>query len=485
MKDGFGNWFRDQRRRAGPLPEDLLAQDNGKYVASARGIALLFVAVGALSGQLAYEELQRRAASELYGYLEKALVVGEALAAGETAEGTGELVVVPREESGSSAGIAGGWQPMLAAMAGEAYRAIEVNFDAKGPGFATVGDVTGKCSVRVSRYEASGEASDAKVALAVMQPSQWEYMPEQAVAFENLFLVSLGLPCVPSWEEGAEFLLAKLGNGDEDFALVLGDRTYQRLEVVWFLYRVNSRMTLQDVEDREAVRSDVFGEFLSAAQLDRLDSYAYPFLKASHRAFLQGLVIEHAAEATGRPYRDEQWRQATRDMAAVVLEPTGLWGFAFERRVAVRAATLVVLALSLAFLYRVRRLNPGRDLRDEAWGVLQPRGAVEVVGAALWALLTALGVTAVGWALWVYEGGVVEVGAAVQMKIADGKDISWAEQVWLVIVAPFVWGGCAVIAAEGFLLLGWVRVFKVARAARRRRLAGQPTGGGIGKWVAV
>ena len=136
-----------------------------------------------------------------------------------------------------------------------------------------------------------------------------------------------------------------------------------------------------------------------------------------------------------------------------------------------RASTLVVLALSLSFLYRVRRLNPGRDLRDEPWGVLQPWGKVEVVGSALWALVTAFGVGAVGWALWVYEGGVVGVGAAVQMKIADGMDISWAEQVWLVIAAPLVWGGLAVIAAASVVLLGWVQVFKVVRAARRRRLA--------------
>ena len=127
-------------------------------------------------------------------------------------------------------------------------------------------------------------------------------------------------------EEGVEFLVAKLGDDDEDFALVLGDRACERLEVVWFLYRVRSRMTLQDAEAREAVRSAAFRASLTAAQLDRLDNYAYPLLKASHRAFLQELVVRHAAEAKGRPYGAEEWRQATRDMAAAVREPTGLRG---------------------------------------------------------------------------------------------------------------------------------------------------------------
>ena len=500
LKEGFGKWLRDLWRGAGPLPEDLLAQDNGKYVASARGIALLLVAVGALSGQLGYEESQRRAAAELYGYLEKVLVVGEAVAAGElalaagesaaagagqAAVAAGELVADGGEKRGPSVGIPGGWRPMLDAMAGDAHRPVRVDVEGMGPEFATVGDATGRCPVTVWRYVASDEASDARVALAVMRPSQWEHMPEQAVAFENLFLVRLGFGCVPMWKERAEYLVAKLGDDDEDFALVLEDRVYERLKVVWFRYRVNSRMTLQDVEDREAVRSAVFGEFLTGAQLGRLDGYAYPFLKASHRGFLQELVLEHAVEATGRSYGAKEWRQATRDMAAAVLEPTGLWGFAFERQIAARAATLVVLALSASFLYRVRRLNPGRDLRDEPWGVLQPWGRAEVLGAAFWALVTVLGVAAVGWALRVYEGDVVEVGAVGQMKIADGKDISYAEQAWLLIAAPLVWGGIAVIAAEGFLLLGWCRVFKVARAARRRLSAGEPAGAGIGKRVAV
>ena len=490
LKDGLRKWLRDQWRQICCLPDDLLAQDNGKYVASARGIALLLVAVGALNAQLGYEESQRRAA-DLCGYLEKMLVVGEAVAAGELAvaagesaaagesEAAGEVAAGGGEATSASVGISGDWQPTLAAMAGGAYRPVQVKFDGTGPRFATVGDATGRCPVTMWRYVASDEEIDEKVALAVMRPSHWEHMREQAVAFENVFLVRLGVRCMPAWDERAGFLVAKVGDDEKDFALVLGDRVYDRLEVVWFLYRVNSRMTLQDVEDREAVRSAVFGEFLTAAQLERLDGDAYPFLKASHRAFLEELVVEHAVEAKGRAYGAEEWREALRDMASAVQEPTGLWGFAFERRFAVRAATLVVLALSASFLYRVRRLNPGRDLRDEAWGVMQPWGGVEVVVAAAWALVTVLGVAAVGWALWVYESGVAEVDAAVRTKIADGVEISCAERVWQVIAAPLSWGGFAVIAAEAFLLFGWLRVLKVVREARRRRSSGQPTGAAI------
>ncbi|MDE0005601.1 MAG: hypothetical protein OXQ29_23165 [Rhodospirillaceae bacterium] len=463
FRSGIGRSLFTRLPWAGPLPEDLLAKDNGEYVASARRIALLLVAVGMLSAQVGCEELQRRAAADLYGYLEKVLVIGEAIAGGIAADG-GDGTVRPLPVSAP-------WERMLAAMAGSAYGTVKVDFDGTGPRFATAGDATGRCPVSVSRVVAADGAEDARVALAVMRPAQWEHMPEQAVGFGNVFLVDLGHPCVPSWQDGRRFLVAKLREQEDDFALVLGDGVYERLEVVWFLYRVKSRMTLQDAEDREAVRSDLFGNFLTTAQLERLDGYAYPFLKASHRAFLQELVLRHASEAKAGFYEPEEWRRAAREMAAAALQPAGLWGFAFERRVAVRVATLVVLALSVSFHYRMRRLNPARDLRDQPWIALLPWGWGEVARASLWALLTGLAVAAVGWALWVYEGGVAELGASLRVKIAEGMEIPWWEQIWLVVSAPLSWGGAAVIAAGWFLSLGWYRVFEVALAARRSRPA--------------
>ena len=443
------------------MPEDLLAEDNSNYVASARRIALLIVAVGALSAQLANEESQRRAAADLYGYLEKVLVVGGAVAAGGIAAG-GE------EQSAPSLKTPTQWQFMLAAMASGAYRAVKIDFDGTGPAFRAAGDPRGACDVTASPFVASDgpEASDgreAKVALAVMRPSRWEDMREEALPFEQVFIVRFGGDCVPMWKEAA-FLVAKLGPEADDLALVLDDRVYEKLEVVWFLYRVNAQMTLEDAD-----RFARFGEFLTAAQLKRLDCYAYPFLKASHSTFLQDLLVRHANEAKGRGYGADEWRQAAGDMAEAVLDPTGLWGFRFERGIAVRVATLVVMALSFSFLYRVRRLNSARDLREEPWAPLLPWGPAEVVGAAVWALGTVLAVVAVGWASRVYEGGVIEVGAEVHARIADGMHIYWPERVWLTISHPATCGPAAVMVATLLLMLGWLRVFKVAWEARRRR----------------
>ena len=320
----------------GELPEYLLAQDNSKYVASARLSALLIVAVGVLSVQLASDESQRRTAADLYGYLEKVLVVGEAIAA-DTNTGAEQGAVEAPETPMQ-------WQTMLALMAQGEYRLVDVDFDGLGAGFGTIGDPAGACAFKASRYTQTENAAGAKVALAVMRPSRYENIREEAAAFEDAFLVSFKDRCLAISEEGRDFLVAKIGADDKAFAVVLDDRIYERLGVVWFLYRVQTRSTLEGVEDRDAVRIARFEKFLTAAQVKRLDSYAYPFLKASDKTFLQELLVRQANAATNRAYGLDEWRDAARDIGGDAVKPTGLWGFQFERGVVARLTPLVLLA---------------------------------------------------------------------------------------------------------------------------------------------
>ena len=254
---------------------------------------------------------------------------------------------------------------------------------------------------------------------------------------------------------------------------MLDDRIYKRLGVVWFRYRVKQRSTFGDAEERDATRVAVFKEFLTEAQVERLDAYAYPFLKASDSTFLKALIVQRAGAVKNRRYDRKDWRQAVRDMAESARDPTGLWGFQFERRMAVRAASLVVLALGLSFLYRVRRLNPGVDLGKQPWVVLVPWGLREGVGAVLWAGFTILAVAAVMWAIWVYEADVPEVPPVVEGAIADGETIGLWTRLWLVMSYAFVWGTVCAGLAGLFLTRGWLRVLvviKEMRDCRKKRI---------------
>ena len=117
----------------------------------------------------------------------------------------------------------------------------------------------------------------------------------------------------------------------------------------------------------------------------------------------------------------------------------------------------------------------------EPWIVLLPWGARDLLGAVVLVGLTGLATLAVAWSTWVYEGGVPEIPDDVRVKIAEGADVGGWETLLLTMSDAFVWSVGATGTAGLFLVLGWVRVFQVAKEARQRRDMTEQSGCQSGK----
>ena len=125
-------------------------------------------------------------------------------------------------------------------------------------------------------------------------------------------------------------------------------------------------------------------------------------------------------------------------------------------------APFVQLALCVSFLYRVRRIDPDGDLGAEPWMVLMAHGWVERIGAAAWAVVTALAVVGVAAATLVYEcGGVWTPGEGSEGQVPEPAP--FGRGFGRVVCGWSLTGLALEAAALGALAWAWARALRVAR----------------------
>lgn len=438
---------------------EAVATESGPYIASARLHVLLMVGLGGFCAIMAWEESDRRRVGELFGYVEKALVVAEAVdAAAWTADGE-----TTESRDAGSLGIRAEWWPPFAAMAGPHARFAARRIERAGTRLATTADSIGECGVEVFAVAALEDAPRTGLALAVMYPSGWETMAERRVSLADAYVVRFGGRCPVLAREADAFLVARYGADGDGYAVVLGEPVHEALGMGWIGFRMASRRSLENVEDRAQARLGRFGPYLSQAQLERLDDRVYPFLQAVDVTYLRNAVVRQAKAMVDRSYGLDEWKAAARTIFDDAADPMGIWGFRLERGVAARAAPLAMLGLCVAFLYRVRRIDPAGDLAAEPWIVAMPRGAVERAGALVWVAMTWVALGCVAWATWVYESGAPAVPLDAMKAFADTGSSGWATVLWLTVTRALVWGAAAETAAAAVLLLGWAHLREVKR----------------------
>ena len=427
---------RFRRRWAG----EVAADDSGPYIASARRHVLLVVALGAFAAQLAWQESGRRESADLYGYVESVLAVASAI---------GERGLTPAAQQYGNKVVdalgGAGWQVKLAALVGPEREQVELvaGSDVR---LGTTVDPGNACRPAVAALGRHGDETAEGVAMEVRHVSTWGQTTYRTASFGDVFLVRFGNPCrrvSASWQP---FAVARYG--EAGLAVVLDERFHDRLGLWW-------------EEDRPASDAEPTGDrgerhpgwlvHASAAQLDRLHG-AEPYLAAVDAAYLKERVVRAAWVATYRSFELPDWREAVRAMVDDALGPMGFWGFRLDRSTAVRAASAVLLALCVSFVYRVRRIGPAQRAGGEPWVVLLPRGAVEVAGAVVVAAATFAAVGGVAWATWVYEW---QGGGAGAYSVRHG---------------PGAWAFCAPaleVVALALLVRGWCCVGVVAMARWR------------------
>ena len=442
-----------------------LAKDNAPYIVAARRRALAIVLVGALGVQLASDESERERAASLYGYVEKVLVLSAAVAsASEWRKKDEEPLLAGQLQWDLS------WLPMFIDMVGSDRRLVPIEFNDADRLFATATDPANACKIAIYHVAELDEGDDSGLALLVKFPSPG-YAGERLMTAQRAFIARVGTDCPAGLAEaGQTFLVVRYADGGS--GVVVDQRIAHRLGFLWPSSKFHEQVSRNSAPDRQANRKAWFGEFLTDAQLRRLDSYPSPFLKTLDETSLTERIVRHANAAAGQSFDLGEWRAAIRAIVDRNSGPIDLWGLRFERELAARAFPLLLLALGFSFLSCVRRLNPNCDLRAEPWTALRPRGVLETVGALAWAATTFVAVGAVSLAactfdLCSYEPGVPGASDEIQRELGEGF---W-ELAWFMVTRPGFQGVSLAWLALLLLAIGWIQVWSANR--RHKELEGR------------
>lgn len=444
----FRAWTRWRARRR-PRDRFGVGRASGTYIASARRHALLVVALGLFAAQLARDEVGRRRAADLYGYVEKVLAVGEALG---TASAWTRGEPWPHESASRWLGDETEARARMAAMVGPERVLVPVTFAREEVLFATTTDPANACKPVVFAVVGGDPAEG--LALEVRYAAVWGQRARWKAVFGNVFLVRLQGRCEMARGTWRPFVVAAYGPGVARRAAVLDDGPAARLGVP------------PAAPARRTPDSAVLSAFLSAAQIGRLERFPDPFVDALDEAYLKNAAARAARGAANRSFGLEDWREAVAAVVDDALDPMDFWGFRFERGVGARAAPFALLALCVSFLYRVRRIDPC-DLHAEPWMVLGARGAVEKAGSLAWMATTFLAVLGVAAATLVYECG----GPWTPGQDAGG-DAAWAAAGRVAGRMACPWSVCGVLleaASAVALACAWRHAHRLAACSPSAR----------------
>lgn len=194
--------------------------------------------------------------------------------------------------------------------------------------------------------------------------------------------------------------------------------------------------------------------------LKRLQDFGYPFLKALDERYLRHRVTREARSTTNESFALDEWRAAVGAIVDEAVDPMGVWGLRFERRVAAWLAPVALLALCLSLCYRVRRINPAAEWLADPWAMVNPTGVVEKAVAVAWVVASFAAVGAVAFATCVFEGD--PRWRAELPEGTGGNGWSLAERIWAFWVynAGF-WGEVLAWLAAAVLAGAWWRMWRI------------------------
>ena len=362
-------------RLATTPPAALPAQDNGRFIASARQHCLFIIALGLLSAQLACLESERRITYMTFAYIDKALAVVSAI--DKTSSQTAPFTCR------SDTSLPRNWHALLVELAGDC-RIRSIALENSAEKMQTRADPTGRCRPDIFEFEMSGNGSSIEVGDIANAPGA----PRFVAIPTRTFAVDVSTCAGFDPAAGHDYVIVEHGTGE--YSIMLHQSVYSWLE--------------HGSYGQNGARLD-FGrvDFRSYAPVSNDEDV---MLKAIGLTSLKGLVLDRATAVDGRSYELSQLAEATQ----VVLENGGrdsaaeLWGVRVAARTGVPIIPGALLGAAISLLYRIRRVDPSGSLLSEPWIAVRPSGVIETVAATAWVTSLFAAAGSVIWVVVVYRG---------------------------------------------------------------------------------
>ena len=350
------------------MRRDRFAGDNSRYIASARRLCLLILALGLVAAQSARDESRYQAAQTLYPYVEKVLTVAKAIRYGKWKKGR-------RSEKAGILGPAPKGLELLVPMVGDAAKMHLVEFAGGSSTLATSADPTNNCNPKVYQLNSAPGNKQEMLALWVLQ--SLSTADDAQARFKNTFIVQFDASCPELHNLFDPFLVVQYDESNRGEGIVLSDGVLQRLGIDW-----------PPPNDQEERLRDSDRKQLTTVDL----------------TLLKGLVLSEARAATHRNYAvgdvDTALQAILRGPGADSLD---MWGVRIRAALVPLLFPIALLSLAFSLLYRLRRIDPSGDIEGEPWVVVRPDGIVERVGAAAWSIMPIIAAAGVTWATWVHH----------------------------------------------------------------------------------
>ena len=384
LKRGFYRIANPAIRLFGTPPRtvSLPAQDNGRFIASARQHCLLIIAVGFVSGQLACLESERSTTYATFAYLEKAFAVVSAMR-DHVYDAT-----APLSTDLSDVDVPHDWHTPLVGLAGtSSLRTIPLDSNLTER-LRTRTDPTGE-GCRPEIYEFGPPEMSDWQSIKIGNISNTDTDGWSIARPNKTFLIAMSLCSGPDFAGSHAYVVVEYGQ--KQYGMVFHQGIYDRL--AYGPYGLNGRhLDLRNVD------------FADYASLPR--DGETQLLLAVRLTSLKNLVLRRALAIDGNPYSLSQLETAVDVVLQNVRRNSTpeLWGVRVPARAAVLMIPGILLGAIISLLYRIRRIDPKRDLSSEPWIVVGPSGVIETAAAAAWVVSLFAATGSAAWTVLVYHG---------------------------------------------------------------------------------
>ena len=379
-----------------PTPE-CKATDNAAYVSSARHLCLLLLGLGLLCVQLTCSELDRQRTYETFAYVEKALAVASALTQSSASAIDTEVDIFETVDPNRSSTTLHHITEMVGSSS-------VLERDIKDGSLATRADPNNACTVRAfdlnPPHAANIHEQDMVViGVRAVSPSTELTLLTHSEPWSTTVVIFPEQCDHDSWIADPDFIILKYRRElDEEAvhtAVVLPEVVLQRLGFppVPFL-------SPQDVLNGIISSSVVIAK---PEQSRRLLEAGYGFMMAVDYRLIQESVLRQAESRANQTFHAHELDDAIRSILIRFVERRDVWGFKVDAATAAILIPFLILALSTSLLFRVRRIDPDRDLMSEPWLMMAARGRWETLTAYSFVALVLGSVIAAAVSAWVFE----------------------------------------------------------------------------------
>ena len=449
-------WFQRMRDKGRRERTIRFADDNSRYIASARRHCLLIFALGLVAAQLAWDESRYQTALGLYPYIEKVLKVVEAVREGNWVKSDLALRV-------SDFNVLPEGLEVLRVLAGDMVEMHEVQLVAQSSDLTTSTDPTNNCEPRVYRFVATTDTEE-RLALWVLV-SLHAGMDLQA-KLDETFLVWFRESCPELGDLHDPFVVVKYVATGPSEGVALTDGVLKRLGID-LLHSPSEIMSPTTANAYDEPVYDDWSEFgsavahLSDEQEARLREFDRKQLTTVDQTLLKGIVVSEARAVTHRNY---QLGDIDGAFEAILGSRRGsrldMWGLRLGPDLIPLAFPVALLSLAFSLLYRLRRIDPSRDVLGEPWVVFMPSYLVERAGATVWSTMPLAAAGGVIWATWVHHVAERTQAVARLDGIGGATGGVWQFVGWLAQTS-LVWSLAAELVALLFLFQGAIRIRQI------------------------